>query len=165
MNQSKASLLTEPINLSANAFMLGAFADILISSIPKLTRLIYLRTVSEFYQDKMISHSIHYSMNNWEKQPIFISVFFKMAGALEKMLFAFWYCGLLTLQKTSVFFGSYFSIALQTKISLPGRQARSKADNPVWIIFFIWSGYYACSIWRNIEMLLKSWVCFKTWEL
>ncbi len=28
-------LLTEPINLSANAFMLGAFADILISSIPK----------------------------------------------------------------------------------------------------------------------------------
>ena len=36
----------------------------------------------------------------------------------------------------SLFFGSYFSIALQSKTSLPGRQARSRADKPFWMIFF-----------------------------
>jgi len=53
-----------------------------------------------------------------------------MAGELAEniRLFASWYCGFQTLQKTSLFFGSYFSIAPQTKTSLPGRRARSKAD-------------------------------------
>ncbi len=53
------------------------------------------------------------------------------------------YCGSPTLQKTSVFFGSYFSIALQTKTSLPGRQARSKADNPVLKNPLTWPVEYA----------------------
>jgi hypothetical protein len=49
---------------------------------------------------------------------------------LGKTLFASLYCGSRTFQKTSLFFGNYFSIALQTKTSLPGGQARSKAGNP-----------------------------------
>ncbi len=64
-------------------------------------------------------------------------VFFKMVdGSLGKMLFASWECGFQTFQKTSVFFGSYLCSTLKRKKSPPGRRARSKADNPFWMVFF-----------------------------
>ena len=46
-------------------------------------------------------------------------------GALGKMLFASWYCGFRTFQKTSVFFGSYFCSTLKKK-EKPARTAGSK---------------------------------------
>ena len=66
-----------------------------------------------------------------------------MAGELAECIiwFASWYCGFPTL-KTSVFFGSYSCSTFKAKTRPPRRRARSKADNPVWMIFFMWSDYY-----------------------
>ena len=79
-----------------------------------------------------------------------------MAGELAECitLFASLYCGIRTFQKTSLFFGSYFPIALQTKISLPGGQARSRADNRFWMVIFWFDPVnMPGSIWRNIGLL------------
>ena len=84
------------------------------------------------------------------------SIFFKMAGKLAQhiTLFASWYCGSPTFQKTSPFFWKLSCIALQTKTSLPGRQARSIADNRFWMVIF-WCDPVNMpgSIWRNIGLL------------
>ena len=64
-----------------------------------------------FIKENKPVKGLPYSVGNLGKQPTFISIFFKMAGELAEhiTLFASWYCGFPTLQKTSLFFGSYLA--------------------------------------------------------
>ena len=51
-----------------------------LSLLTALIDAIYVSTVSEFYQDKVMFHFVCYSFKNRGKQPVFIVVFLKMAG-------------------------------------------------------------------------------------
>ena len=83
------------------------------------------------------------NLKQWETTHFHLYFFKMVEGSLGKILFASWYCGFQTFQKTSVFFGSCFCNTLKTRTSPSGRWARSRADNLFWMIFFMWSGYYA----------------------
>ena len=69
---------------------------------------------------------LFYGVYPYGKQPIFLLSFSRWRGAaVGKMLFASWYCGSQTFQKTSVFFGKLFYSTLKQK-ALPARRAGAK---------------------------------------
>jgi len=65
------------------------YIKIIIIDIPQLTGMIHFRTVSEFYQSKVMFLLVCYSVKNRGKQPIFLAVFFNMAGVFEKNVICF----------------------------------------------------------------------------
>ena len=91
-----------------------------------------------FNKDKVPVRGSSYCVKNKGKQPLSLAVFFKMAGELAEhiTLFASWYCGSPTLQKTSLFFWKLFFQPLKTE-SIACQEGRHEARRTIrfWMIF------------------------------
>ena len=147
-------------------------------------RLLFIRQIRIFLNSYPCSCEVYPFGNSWaipwcvlfslkkneasQRLPLIFSLlsFSRWRGALGIMLFASWYCGSPTLQKTSVFFLEAILQHLKKERIAhqdDGHEARRT-------IGFEW--YFLCdpltipgSIRRNTGVLLRCWVGFKTWEL
>ncbi len=113
-----------------------------------------LVTVSDFYQSKVITHFVCYSVKNRGKSPIFLTIFFKMVGGVRKNVICFLILRLPDSPKNIPVFWKLFLQHLKTE-SITCQEGRYEARRTIrfeWYFYVIGGRtYYLTShlFWVN----------------